>query len=1044
MMSVVRGMMRFIRAYALIAAGLAACLVWWFVARQQNSSSQALKVADGFVVERVAGPPLVDRPIVADFDEQGRLYVADSSGSNDKVEKQLAEKPHRIVRLEDVDGDGRFDKSIVFADRMMFPEGALWYDGSLYVSAPPSIWKLTDTNDDGVADQREEWFEGKTLTHCANDLHGPYLGPDGWIYWCKGAFGEQTHAREKKPPLVTRASHIFRRKPGSAIAEPVMTGGMDNPVDVAFTPGGERILTATFVQHPEAGRRDGLVHAIYGGVYGKVNDVLNTHPHTGDLMPVMTHLGPAVPCGLTRYASRVFGEDYRDNFFACLFNLHKVTRHVLSPAGSTFTSQDTDFLVSSDPDFHPTDVLEDADGSLIVIDTGAWYKLCCPTSQLAKPDVLGAIYRIRRKSGPRIEDARGLKLNWASMKATALVKLLDEPRLAVRNRAIENLGKLGEDAVEDLAATVRASASVEARRNAVWALTRIEGEAARTAVRQALNDPDETIRQAACHSASVWRDAGALPGLLAMLKEETPALRRASAEALGRIGDKQAVPILLASEPKDRVLEHSATYALIEIADTAETARGLQASSSQTQRMAMIALDQMEGRRLEAGQVTALLASGDPVLKETASWIAGRHPEWGPRLAGFFRSRLEDRNLSQKDREELQQQLVRFAKNADIQALLAAAAQGPGPQESRLSALRVMAKAPLKAMPASWCASLARVMVEGGTELVQHAVLAARAVPVPKEEMAAMNAGLLRVGREDGVPQESRLDALAAVSGGIGPLAPKLFDFLKASVKPSLSVAVRGAAATALKKSTLSPEQRLSLVDSVREAGPLELPILLACFEGASDETLGTRLLTALEQSKGLVSLRAEVLAPVLAKFPTAVQKKGQSLLPSPDGDSEKQKARLEKLLASFQGGDVRRGQTVFNSVKAACYACHTIGYLGGRVGPDLTKIGQVRTERDLLEAIVYPSASFVRNYEPLVVATKSGDVHNGVVRQENDDEILLATGPRTEVRIAQEDIKEMRPGTVSVMPAGLEEQISRQELSDLLAFLKGTRSGAH
>ena len=144
-----------------------------------------------------------------------------------------------------------------------------------------------------------------------------------------------------------------------------------------------------------------------------------------------------------------------------------------------------------------------------------------------------------------------------------------------------------------------------------------------------------------------------------------------------------------------------------------------------------------------------------------------------------------------------------------------------------------------------------------------------------------------------------------------------------------------------------------------------------------------------------------------------------------------------------MQGGDVRRGQTVFNSVKAACSSCHAIGYLGGKVGPDLTKVGQVRTERDLLEAVVYPSASFVRSYEPLVITTKSGDVYNGVVRQENDEEILLATGPRTEVRVAQDEIKEMRPGTVSVMPAGLEEQLTHQELADLLAFLKGTRWGA-
>src|SRR6056297_3437278 len=103
---------------------------------------------DGLTVEVAAGPPLVERPITAAFDEQGRLYVAESSGSNDPVNVQLEQKPHRILRLEDLDGDGTFDRRTVFADRMMFPEGTMWLDGSLYVSAPPHIWRLTDLDDD--------------------------------------------------------------------------------------------------------------------------------------------------------------------------------------------------------------------------------------------------------------------------------------------------------------------------------------------------------------------------------------------------------------------------------------------------------------------------------------------------------------------------------------------------------------------------------------------------------------------------------------------------------------------------------------------------------------------------------------------------------------------------------------------------------------------------------------------------------------------------------------------------------------------------------
>ncbi|MGH7170831.1 MAG: PVC-type heme-binding CxxCH protein, partial [Gemmataceae bacterium] len=498
--------------------------------------------------ESAAGPSLIDRPIVADFDEEGRLYVADSSGSNEPTRVQVVKRPHRILRLEDTDGDGKFDKRTVFADKMMFPEGCLWHAGSLYVAAPPSIWKLTDTNGDGVADQRVEWFQGKTLTGCANDLHGPYLGLDGWIYWCKGAFAKQTYERKGKPPFVTRASHIFRCQPDGSGIEPVMTGGMDNPVDVVFTPGGERVFTTTFFQHPGGGRRDGLIHAVYGGIYGKNHNVIYDPAHkwtSPALMPVLTHLGAAAPCGLTRYQSRVFGAEYQDNLFACLFNMHKVTRHVLVPEGASFKSRDEDFLVSNNLDFHPTDVLEDADGSLLVIDTGGWYKLCCPTSQLHKPDILGAVYRIKRKGAAKIDDPRGRKLAWSKMSATALAKLLDDARPAVRRRAVEMLGRKGKEAVPALTEAIRSSKSAEARRQAVWAATRIDDAGGRAVVRLALDDADEITRQAAIHSVSVRRDREAVPALVKLLKSASRHNRRAAAEVLGRIGDKSAVPALL-------------------------------------------------------------------------------------------------------------------------------------------------------------------------------------------------------------------------------------------------------------------------------------------------------------------------------------------------------------------------------------------------------------------------------------------------------------------------------------------------------------------
>ena len=222
---------------------------------------------------------------------------------------------------------------------------------------------------------------------------------------------------------------------------------------------------------------------------------------------------------------------------------------------------------------------------------------------------------------------------------------------------------------------------------------------------------------------------------------------------------------------------------------------------------------------------------------------------------------------------------------------------------------------------------------------------------------------------------------MGSLSKGLPLVTADQFALLRASLDPGQPVALRTAAAAIVEKARLDRDQLQALVDVVRQAGPIELPRLLPAFDGSGDEALGLAMLAALEQAPGRSNVRPDVLRPRLAKYSPAVQARGEALLASLQADSVKQAQRLDQLIAGMVGGgDIRRGQSLFNSPKAACATCHAIGYRGGKLGPDLTSIGQIRSERDLLEAIVFPNASFVRGYEPLVVTTTAGATHSGVL----------------------------------------------------------------
>jgi putative heme-binding domain-containing protein len=449
----------------------------------------------------------------------------------------------------------------------------------------------------------------------------------------------------------------------------------------------------------------------------------------------------------------------------------------------------------------------------------------------------------------------------------------------------------------------------------------------------------------------------------------------------------------------------------------------------------------MDGGVLTPETLIPCLTAADPALKDAASWIVGRHPDWGGALAGYLRMRLDTQALSESDRTELEQQLGRFARAAEaIQSLLSERLQDDAsPDESRLIALRAMAGSAAKPVPDRWVEGLSQILAGKNKVLRDQAVATARALPIASNQAAKPRSALIALANDESLPVDLRLGALAAAPGGPGALDEAAFEFARSHLSLETSVSRRGSAADVLSRAKLTPTQLITLTDSMKSVGPMEMNRLLSAFEQQDNEQVGLALVSAFKNASALSSLRPESLKPALAKFGAAVQKEAEALYATMDANFVQQKAKLESLVSTVSGGDVRRGQSVFNNTKAACSSCHAIGYLGGKVGPDLTRIGGTRSERDLLESIVFPSASFVRSYEPVLVATKDGKVHNGILKRDSD-EVVLATTATEEIRIPRSEIDEMKPGTVSIMPAGLDQQLSAQDLADLVAFLRASR----
>ena len=1027
-----------------------------------------LSVPDGYTLELAASNPVSQYPVFGCFDNIGRLYVGEASGVREWKESQPEDKKelwHRLVRLKDTDGDNVFDKREVldYFDRPVQGVQCLG-DNTLFVSSPPCIWKLVDANFDGQFEVREKWYEQVSpMTNCLNDLHGPVLGPDGWLYFTKGAASEIEFGT-RSTPIRSSARHLLRRHPAGGLTESVMNGGMDNPVEVCFTRGGERILTATNFQMMGQPRRDGVIHALIGALVPK--DISDGFGFPWSTPEYYDH--PIFQGGATSVAgiTRCEGAHWPNRFFVAQFSGRCVTQLQLTEMTGTYAAESQDVVTSEDSVFHPTDVIEDADGSLLILDTGGWYLHCCPSSTFFRPEATGFIYRLKRSSAEKIDDSRGLQLDWTNADPTELAWRLNDQRPVVRQRSQQQLVEIGDQVISVLAkhdSAIERKTTASGREAGVWVAAQILGNDIASNrdptsvvldyLQSSLEDPDSAVRLASINALSLYRQHGASEALIRRLEvDESSLCRRAAAEALGRLRCETGVTAILSSLTRDDggyALDHSLGLSLIEIADTPRMLESLNHPHPKVRRAALMTLEQTGSHVLSPSHVMPQLESPDPIVRQAAWWVVARHTlDWGVELTDTLRNRWTVGGMDESTRQDLVEKLSAVASAPEIQDFLATELLNPSvPEATRILILNVMATRRGAGVARWWDAVIDVINTsQNSRQLIEMAASTLAAMPtiiikgpreLPEREQHVIRVKRIRMSAgNEHLTNQARLDLLQAASGSLGQPSDAQFEFLRAAMRADQPIALRASAAEGLSRCELTSAQLEKLAGCLDTVATAELNRLLDCFKSCNEDSIGKIIMASLDKSQAALSISPIRIENLLAAFGPIVRQQAQPFLDRIASSDREQLLRAEHILSLVSQGDPQRGLSVFQSKKYSCQECHVAVLVGGNIGPSLRGLGKRRNERDILESILFPNASLVQSYETWKALLSDGRIISGVLLADSPNAIRLGTAKSVET-IPRSEIEELVVSNISIMPTGLDRTMADEEIADLVAYLK-------
>ncbi len=981
--------------FLLLASGSCASKPTEQRAYTPQESLAAMRVSEDFKVEIFLTEPQVMSPVEMVFDENGRIYVAEML---DYPDDPPPGKParSRIKLLEDIDGDGKYERTVVFADQVLQVSGLMpWKEGLIVTSAPDILW-MKDNDGDGKADVRKVLYTGFPKVNPEARITNPRYGIDNWIYTANNGRDARITSLDhpEREPILVRGTD-FRFHLVRAVAE---TSSGVAQFGLTFDDWGNQFITenTTHLRHVilpmhyiarapllevsafalniyEDGKTPAPIFPLTGPQHWRQQRTsLRQQRFDEQGLNRIEHVGGVFSgaSGGTVYNGDAWPAEYSGSIFTGEVSANLIHRDVITADGVTFKAsrakEGVEFIASADQWFRPCNFSNGPDGNLYFTDV---YRLFIETPESIPEeikkgmdfyagDTLGRIYRIVSKA-PR--NRRDLKPRLGRATVEELVKNLEHSngwhRSTAQRLIVERQDKSAVPSLRELFDQTKSSVG---RLHALWTL---EGLSAldEELVKRALKDDDARIREHALRLSEslIAKSPKMTAALLAMTGDPDVRVQFQLAFTLGQLQDPRALDALVAITARRSDDRWFRLAILSSVADQASQffhllrAQGFERADMIAQLTALIAA------RLDAGELSGLLSA------------IGRLKQPEPALDGLNRGLklAEARNLRVPGAE------------AAIAPMLSSTDEGLQKTAWETARFFDLPGIVQKAIADSQDTSLGTKQRANAIRALQSAHFA-QVAPILEKLIGTNDQGEL---------QAAAIDALASFTD---PAVAWLLLAQWGNYTPG----VREQVLTAL----LSERERMKSLLKALEDGRIERSMM--------DPAKQTRLFNhpdkeVADRSRAFFKESTEARAAVVAQYRDVVALKG----------------------------DVNRGREIFNE---SCARCHVPQKGRPRIGADLTGINN-KTREELLNSILNPSEAIEPRFVNYIVTTRDGRILDGILSNETPGTITLRNADG-DVTVLRKNIREIRASNLSLMPDGFEKGSSKQAIADLIAYLRG------